>query len=85
MKGLALRRHHSQRTKNNVRYYFHYTILDPMHPKTIGRTARTKHPCSRYCCGNPRRDGELTMQERRANQEVYDGTRTEREGLATWK
>ena len=80
MRGLALKRHHDRRIKNNVRHYFHYTILEPMHPKTIGMTARTKHPCSRYCCGNPRHYGELTMQERRANQEVYDGAREECSG-----
>lgn len=33
----------------------------------IGKLAKTRQPCSCYCCGNPRRHfGELTMQERRA-------------------
>jgi hypothetical protein len=37
----------------------------------IGRAARTRHPCSCYGCGNPRRhfkspDWRLTLQERRA-------------------
>lgn len=33
----------------------------------IGKAAHTAVPCSDpFCCGNPRRRGELTMQERRA-------------------
>jgi hypothetical protein len=35
-------------------------------PEDLGRYLDTPHPCSRVCCGNPRRYGEgSTVQERR--------------------
>jgi len=42
--------------------------------KQVGILANTRCPCSRECCGNPRRHfGKLTRQEIRANQaEVND-------------
>ena len=76
MRGRALKRHHARRNKKKVRYYYMYwyDLDDVPTPRQNGINARTKHPCSGACCGNPRRHfGELTMQERRANQEVYNG------------
>jgi hypothetical protein len=34
----------------------------------VRKNAITPHPCSSYCCGNPRKwFGDLTLQEQRAN------------------
>lgn len=42
----------------------------------IGREARTPHPCSRYCCGNPRHHWngfeKFTMQEHRWFQSAHE-------------
>lgn len=44
---------------------------DLYHPSVegiFGLYRKTKVPCSKWCCGNPRRHfGELTVQERKAN------------------
>lgn len=41
---------------------------DPHREEWIRKNAITPHPCSSYCCGNPRKwFGELTWQERRAS------------------
>ena len=40
---------------------------DPEGEVAIRKNAATPHPCSSYCCGNPRKwFGELTWQEVRA-------------------
>jgi hypothetical protein len=41
-------------------------------PKFIGRMVQTPHPCSRMCCGNPRRHQKgkkcrLTLQEQKVD------------------
>jgi hypothetical protein len=50
-----------------------------------GRAARTPHPCSRYCCGNPRRHWagfeRLTMQEHRANLSMLEQVEDADNGL----
>lgn len=39
----------------------------------VRKNAATPHPCSSYCCGNPRKwFGELTWQERRARLNYFD-------------
>lgn len=44
-------------------YYGGYGRQDPRH---IGKIAHARKMCSCWMCGNPRRLGELTLQERRA-------------------
>ena len=35
-------------------------------PKFVGRMAKTPHPCSSFCCGNPRKHfGQKTVQEKK--------------------
>jgi hypothetical protein len=64
MSTRALRRHHEQRMKRRVAgYYGGYAHHDPRH---VGRIAHARKLCSCWMCGNPRRLGELTLQERRA-------------------
>ena len=41
---------------------------DPEGEEAIRKNAITPHPCSSYCCGNPRKwFGESTLAEKRAN------------------
>lgn len=41
--------------------------------EVIRKNAITPHPCSSYCCGNPRKwFGLLTLQEERANDRETD-------------
>ena len=69
----ALRRHYAERMKHRVRWlYPTWNMYGQRFPNTdpriVGINARTRKPCSNYCCGNPRKHfGELTKQERRAN------------------
>lgn len=43
--------------------------------KVLNRLYKTRTACSCYMCGNPRRHrGELTMQEKRANEDRPDYT-----------
>ncbi|MCK5616713.1 hypothetical protein KAR91_83400 [Candidatus Pacearchaeota archaeon] len=59
----ALRRHHKQRIKNKVKYYYGGVHIN--NPKYIGMASVTRHACSRYCCGNPRKHfNEVTRQEK---------------------
>jgi len=68
MSTRALRRHHDKRMKHRVaRYYGGYARGNPRH---IGRIAHARKPCSCPMCGNPRRLGEVTLQERRAASDV---------------
>lgn len=59
--SLAQRRHHEARLKRKVRSYYG----GHNDPRRLGIYARTRTPCSCYMCGNPRRLGELPMQELR--------------------
>lgn len=65
----ALRRHHKERLKQKRKRYWGYeTDYSPekMDDRTLGMVVNTAHPCSGYCCGNPRKwFGELTIQERK--------------------
>lgn len=67
----AIRRHHTERIKQKVRKMLRRWL--PVHKvtdKQVGILTNTRCPCSRECCGNPRRHfGELTRQEIRANEE----------------
>ena len=64
MSTRALRRHHEQRMKRRVAgYYGGRARFDPRH---VGKIAHTRKLCSCPMCGNPRRLGEITFQERRA-------------------
>lgn len=57
---------------------FFYGSEEERH-EAICRAARTPKPCSRYCCGNPRKwfDGSerLTLQEYKANLELVEQLR----------
>jgi hypothetical protein len=63
MSARALRRHHLARMKRRVAgYHGGYARENPRH---IGKIAHARKMCSCPMCGNPRRLGELTLQERR--------------------
>jgi hypothetical protein len=51
----SIRRHHRARLKKKRKYYWNYTDNDPMPEKYRSYVINTPHPCSRYCCGNPRK------------------------------
>lgn len=64
----AKRRHHEERIKRKVRSYFNakWALGEPFEAEVIGKVARTRHRCSGYCCGNPRKwFGAITPQEQR--------------------
>lgn len=62
--------------KNKWLWEEHFWGSDEERHVAARKAARTRKPCSRYCCGNPRRhwdgDSRLTMQEHRANQDFQD-------------
>jgi hypothetical protein len=59
----ALRRHHYIRRKRNAKKYW-FTDMEKS-DEQLGFIANTPHPCSRYCCGNPRKHfKEVTKQEK---------------------
>ena len=68
----ALRRHHRERLKRKrASYWLGYTW--PMDERLLGMVVSTPHPCSSYCCGNPRKwFGELSIQERKYFQESIE-------------
>lgn len=77
----AQRRHHYRRLKIKRATYWGYgqeAVLgcatnqddNDMTPKQLGLVVATPHPCSRACCGNPRKYfNEETIQEQRNNQD----------------
>lgn len=67
----ALRRHHMERMKQKAtRLYGGYAAG---RPKSIGRLANTRVPCSCYMCGNPRKHFlEITKQEKLADIEARE-------------
>lgn len=57
----AIRRHHYNRLKKKRRWYWGRELRD----NEIGFVVNTPHPCSRICCGNPRRHcGTISLQEK---------------------
>jgi len=67
----AIRRHHMERIKQKVRKMLRWRLPErEVIDKQVGILTNTRCPCSRECCGNPRRHfEELTRQEIRANEE----------------
>ncbi|WP_157201156.1 hypothetical protein [Massilia sp. Root351] len=63
MKDLAraLRRHHAARIKRARRFYF--GIDNSTDLRRLGKLLNTPTPCSCWMCGNPRRQGELSVSE----------------------
>ena len=66
----AVRRHHRERLKVKRAVYWGFLRQEGryrgvMTERHLGIVVKTPHPCSCYGCGNPRRIGELTMQERK--------------------
>lgn len=73
----ALRRHNAARIKENRdSYWGRRTPSDgsgPLTPRQLGILLNTPQVCSSYCCGNARKwFGELTMQERKAEQHTVE-------------
>ena len=71
----AFRRHQYEVRKERVRhrYYSGWFGNERPTPFWLGFHAGTPHPCSRYCCGNPRKwFGEVTQQERRSELDLHD-------------
>lgn len=62
----AKRRHHRARLKRARQFYYGENLAD--YPVKWGKSIDTPTPCSCYLCRNPRRDGGLTIQERRGRQ-----------------
>lgn len=71
MRGLAIRRRHERRVRRRALRHLlsQGTFMPvPITPRAVGRRAATRAACSCWMCGNPRRFfGELTVQERRAD------------------
>lgn len=59
----AERRAQIERLKKRRRAYYNRPTSDPAE---LGRRVHTMPACSCWMCGNPRRRGELPMNERRA-------------------
>ena len=75
--SLSARRHHEERMKRRVSYYY-----DRLHdPRSIGKRAHTRQPCSCYMCGNPRHFGEPPIQERDMGREILAGI----EEIKAWR
>lgn len=64
----AIRRHHYKRLQKARANHWLVWGLEPytLTARQRGMVVATPHPCSRACCGNPRKYfNEKTMQERR--------------------
>lgn len=57
----ALRRHHAARIKQARRFYFGIDSSTDL--RRLGMLLHTSTPCSCWMCGNPRRNGELSLME----------------------
>lgn len=67
----AIRRHHSNRLKQNRRYYHGQDKAEV--PRNLGMVVTTAALCSCAMCGNPRKYfGDRSIQEQRAMQDVAD-------------
>lgn len=85
MGNSAVRRHHRQRLLRKRRWYkwagrFLAGRVEPaLSGHDLGIVFVTPQRCSGPCCGNPRRHwGELTVQERKAEQAAEDA-------IAEWR
>lgn len=84
----ALRRHHRARlfkvrSTYNVTRFWHDDVSDLVRHQAIARAVTTPAACSCWMCGNPRRrQGELTLAERRVAAAQNDGVRAWEEGDA---
>ena len=68
----SYRRAQRERLKRNRRNYWGFAFGE-LKDAQLAKVIDTPHPCSSYCCGNPRKwFGEVTMQERRFFCEVDD-------------
>jgi len=70
----AIRRHHMERIKR-LAYWIEHRLWPnrEITDRQIGIRANTRCPCSKECCGNPRKHfGKLTRQEIRANEVELD-------------
>ncbi len=69
----AIRRHHYIRLKKKRKYY--WGVGRELEADELGFVVSTPHPCSCYCCGNPRKWFlEISTQEKRQlakEQECY--------------
>lgn len=65
----AYRRAQRDRLKQKRKNYWGYPYQYPDHFEkmsvdNLGKIVDTPHPCSKYCCGNPRKHfGHRTLQE----------------------
>ena len=60
---ISERRHRATRKKKRVSSY--WNCHTPTDPRVVGMVARTPKPCSKPCCGNPRRHfGEKSIKEK---------------------
>lgn len=62
----AVRRAHLARIKRQRRHYWGQTLTQ----KQVGKAAQCAAVCSCWKCGNPRKYGERTVQERRQLQNI---------------
>lgn len=65
----AVRRHHTARLKNTRRFFHGDDLVKD--PVQLGKTVATPASCSCFMCGNPRKYGEQSMQEKRAAQREH--------------
>lgn len=67
MRGLAFRRHQLEKKKARIRFIVGRIWEEPdlaRDQRFVGLWARSPHPCSGYCCGNPRKwFGHKTVKE----------------------
>lgn len=66
MRTTSFRRHQMARIKLRRKHYFR--VHDSANERLVGVIGHTPQLCSCYGCGNPRKFGEQTIQERRANE-----------------
>jgi hypothetical protein len=70
----AQRRHDRARIRNAREFYWSYTRQEPMSAGSRNAVIDTPHPCSGWCCGNPRRwFGDRSLSEQRFHAERLDG------------
>lgn len=75
-KKRAERRHHRERIKNRVKSFADMQYDKAHDPEAyeyrLVRRIDTRQPCSCEGCGNPRRYGEKSLQERKAYEIMKD-------------